>query len=60
MEDKAFAYVDAPSPIGFNATISAPHMHASALELLRGHLFPGARVLDVGSGTGYLTACMAT
>ncbi len=34
-------------------------MHASALELLRAHLYPGARVLDVGSGTGYLTACMA-
>ncbi|GAQ83185.1 Protein-L-isoaspartate(D-aspartate) O-methyltransferase [Klebsormidium nitens] len=52
------AYQDAPQPIGFNATISAPHMHAHCLELLENHLKPGARALDVGSGTGYLTACM--
>ena len=25
----------------------------------QGHLVPGARVLDVGSGSGYLTAAMA-
>ncbi len=34
-------------------------MHAHALEMLRDKLIPGARVLDVGSGSGYLTACMA-
>jgi protein-L-isoaspartate(D-aspartate) O-methyltransferase len=34
-------------------------MHAHALEMLRDKLVPGARVLDVGSGSGYLTACMA-
>jgi protein-L-isoaspartate(D-aspartate) O-methyltransferase len=34
-------------------------MHAYALELLEEKLKPGARVLDVGSGTGYLTACFA-
>lgn len=33
-------------------------MHAHCLELLEDHLKPGARALDVGSGTGYLTACM--
>ncbi|WOK94521.1 protein-L-isoaspartate O-methyltransferase-like isoform X2 [Canna indica] len=52
-------YVDSPLPIGYNATISAPHMHAACLELLAEHLQPGMRVLDVGSGTGYLTACFA-
>lgn len=52
-------YVDSPMPIGFNATISAPHMHAACLELLEEHLKPGMRALDVGSGTGYLTACFA-
>ena len=41
---------DAPLPIGYHETISAPHMHATCLELLRDHLRPGARVLDVGSG----------
>ncbi|KAF2920907.1 hypothetical protein DAI22_08g247100 [Oryza sativa Japonica Group] len=55
----ASPYFDSPMPIGYNATISAPHMHASCLELLEKHLQPGMRALDVGSGTGYLTACFA-
>eukprot|EP00899_Mesostigma_viride_P014908 jgi/Mesvir1/23418/Mv21105-RA.2 len=33
-------------------------MHAHCLELLKEHLKPGMKALDVGSGTGYLTACM--
>ena len=45
--------------IGFNATISAPHMHGYALEWLAPHLTPGKKVLDVGCGSGYLTACFA-
>ncbi|KAL2933700.1 Protein-L-isoaspartate O-methyltransferase [Bienertia sinuspersici] len=53
------AYVDSPMPIGHNATISAPHMHAMCLELLKDKLQPGMHALDVGSGTGYLTACFA-
>uniref|UniRef100_A0A0D9W6B0 Protein-L-isoaspartate O-methyltransferase n=1 Tax=Leersia perrieri TaxID=77586 RepID=A0A0D9W6B0_9ORYZ len=52
-------YTDSPMPIGYNATISAPHMHATCLELLKDHLQPGMHALDVGSGSGYLTACFA-
>ncbi|KAL1601798.1 hypothetical protein SLS60_006713 [Paraconiothyrium brasiliense] len=52
------AYEDSPQPIGHRATISAPHMHASACETLLSHLQPGARVLDIGSGSGYLTAVL--
>lgn len=33
-------------------------MHGAALELLKMYLKPGMVALDVGSGTGYLTACM--
>ena len=33
--------------------------HAHALELLSDMMHDGAHVLDVGSGSGYLTACMA-
>jgi len=33
--------------------------HAHALELLSDMMYDGAHVLDVGSGSGYLTACMA-
>lgn len=54
-----YVYQDHPLPIGYGETISAPSMHAICLELLLKHLKPGASVLDVGSGSGYLTAAMA-
>ncbi|WWD15883.1 protein-L-isoaspartate O-methyltransferase [Kwoniella shandongensis] len=58
--DKSYAYEDSPQRIGYGATISAPHMHAHACENLLPLLpadspKPGA-ILDVGSGSGYLTA----
>ncbi|KAK3406601.1 hypothetical protein EUGRSUZ_K02777 [Eucalyptus grandis] len=53
------AYVDSPMAIGYNVTISAPHMHAMCLQLLEKNLQPGMHALDIGSGTGYLTACFA-
>ncbi|KAK0610617.1 hypothetical protein B0T17DRAFT_593730 [Bombardia bombarda] len=57
-------YEDSPQPIGHHATISAPHMHAMAVEKLLDLLVPRAgrpapRVLDIGSGSGYLTHVMA-
>ncbi|CAG8528129.1 5205_t:CDS:1 [Acaulospora morrowiae] len=52
-------YMDSPQQIGYGATISAPHMHAIALENMESFLRPGAKSLDVGSGSGYLTVCMA-
>uniref|UniRef100_A0AAQ5YRX6 Protein-L-isoaspartate O-methyltransferase n=1 Tax=Amphiprion ocellaris TaxID=80972 RepID=A0AAQ5YRX6_AMPOC len=54
-----YPYADSPQSIGYRATISAPHMHAHALELLSDKLIEGASALDVGSGSGYLTACFA-
>uniref|UniRef100_A0A2K6SI08 Protein-L-isoaspartate(D-aspartate) O-methyltransferase n=1 Tax=Saimiri boliviensis boliviensis TaxID=39432 RepID=A0A2K6SI08_SAIBB len=56
---KCNPYMDSPQSIGFQATISAPHMHAYALELLFDQLHEGAKALDVGSGSGILTACFA-
>jgi len=54
------AYEDHPHSIGHGVTISAPHMHAHCLELLREYSSrPNASVLDVGSGSGYLCACLA-
>lgn len=53
-------YDGTPQAIGFGQTISAPHMHAHALELI----VPAIRksenptLLDVGCGSGYLTAAM--
>lgn len=55
---RGFIYVDSPMPIGNEQTISAPHMHAACLDLLADQLHPGAAALDVGSGSGYLTAVM--
>ncbi|CDJ44108.1 Protein-L-isoaspartate O-methyltransferase, related [Eimeria tenella] len=42
-------YLDMPQSIGFGATISAPHMHAIALEQLKEELVWGHRALDVGA-----------
>ena len=50
---------DCPQRIGFNTTISAPHMHAFALEYLAPVLKENDRVMDVGSGTGYLTLALS-
>ncbi|KAI3981742.1 hypothetical protein MKX01_027727 [Papaver californicum] len=49
VSDGIQSYVDTPLAIGYNATISAPHMHAACLELLLENLQPGMRALDVGS-----------
>eukprot|EP00210_Caulerpa_lentillifera_P002850 g2724.t1 len=51
-------YHDMPLPIGYDETISAPHMHATCLSLLENHAMGKSRVLDVGSGSGYLTAAL--
>ena len=48
------SYYDNPQSIGFNTSISAPHMHAHALEYLSDFLKPKIHILDVGSGSGYL------
>ncbi|EGX89974.1 protein-beta-aspartate methyltransferase [Cordyceps militaris CM01] len=57
-------YQDSPQYIGYQATISAPHMHAIALEHLISFMMPSdaspaPRALDIGSGSGYLTHVMA-
>jgi protein-L-isoaspartate(D-aspartate) O-methyltransferase len=60
-------YYDSPQSIGHQQTvlslfkpmlmkISAPHMHANAASALEEYARPGAKVLDVGCGSGYLTA----
>lgn len=47
-------YQDSPQYLGYGITISAPHMHAHALEMLKDKLVEGASVLDVGSGIFYI------
>ncbi len=58
-EVRARAYADAPLPIGEGQTISQPYMVAlmsQALELPAA----GGRVLEVGAGSGYQAAVLAT
>jgi protein-L-isoaspartate(D-aspartate) O-methyltransferase len=46
--------------LGCDQTISAPHMHGYALQLLSEESSrPNAKILDVGCGSGYLTALFA-
>lgn len=52
----AFAYDDAPLPIGGGQTISQPYIVAFTAEALR--LGPSDRVLDVGTGSGYAAAVL--
>lgn len=53
------AYEDSPQAIGKGQTISAPHMHANAADNLQEFVKPGANILDVGCGSGYLAAVLA-
>jgi protein-L-isoaspartate(D-aspartate) O-methyltransferase len=56
-EERAFAYADEPLPIGEGQTISQPYIVAYMTELLGP--VGNARVLEVGTGSGYQTAVLA-
>jgi protein-L-isoaspartate(D-aspartate) O-methyltransferase len=51
------AYDDRSLPIGSGQTISQPYIVAKMTELL--NLTPNARVLEIGTGSGYQTAVLA-
>ena len=51
------AYEDAPIPIGYGQTASQPSLQARFLQILRPG--PDDRVLEIGTGSGYLTALLA-
>lgn len=53
---KKDAYIDKPSLLMEEQTISAPHMHAKAIKEMEDILVPGNSILDIGSGSGYLCA----
>lgn len=52
------AYSDSPLPIGEKQTISQPYMVALMTELL--HLNGTEKVLEIGTGSGYQAAVLAT
>jgi len=54
---RAHAYEDHPLPIGDGQTISQPYIVALMLESLQ--LAPNDKVLEIGTGSGYVTALLA-
>ena len=52
------AYEDVALPIGFQQTLSQPYIVARMTELLLAN-GPRARVLEIGTGSGYQTAILA-
>jgi protein-L-isoaspartate(D-aspartate) O-methyltransferase len=51
------AYEDTPLAIGFEQTISQPYIVAAMSEAA--HVTPGAKVLEIGTGSGYQAAVLA-
>ena len=53
-EQAASAYADAPLPIGLGQTISQPYIVALTIDAAA--IGPGAKVLEIGAGSGYAAA----
>ncbi len=56
--DQDLAYVDSPLPISHGQTISQPYIVALMTELIVPS--PDARILEIGTGSGYQSAILAT
>ncbi len=57
-DQQASAYTDQPLDIGFKQTISQPYIVASMTQALE--LGPTSKVLEIGTGSGYQTAVLAS
>lgn len=53
---KALAYADIELPLGFGQKMMKPVIEGRTLQAL--DLQPGEEVLEIGTGSGYLSACM--
>ncbi len=54
---RSLAFADLEIPLGSGAKMWSPRMEARVLQELR--LVPGESVLEIGTGSGYLTALIA-
>ena len=54
---RELAYADSPLPIGLGQYMLAPNMQGRMLQALG--VNPSDRSLEVGTGTGYLSACLS-
>lgn len=55
-DQRRYAHLDRPLPLGFGQTCSQPRTVADMLGLLE--VNPGQRILDVGSGSGWTAALL--
>jgi protein-L-isoaspartate(D-aspartate) O-methyltransferase len=56
-EYRELAFADAQIPIGCGQRMLAPKLHGRILQSL--NISPQDRILEIGTGTGYLTACLS-
>jgi len=56
-ENRAMAFVDMEIPLGYGQVMLTPKMEARILQEL--HIKKTDKILEVGSGSGYLTALLA-
>ncbi|MCB1858032.1 MAG: protein-L-isoaspartate O-methyltransferase [Gammaproteobacteria bacterium] len=54
---RKLAYADTEIPIAENQRMMCPKLEARLLQAL--HIKPGDKILEVGTGSGFLTACLA-
>lgn len=54
---RELAFADTPIPIGFGESMLAPVLQGKILQALAP--LPTDRILEIGTGTGYLTACLS-
>ncbi len=55
---RSLAYADSTIPIGHGEIMLAPKLQGQLLQALA--IRPGDQALEIGTGTGYLSACLAT
>lgn len=56
-EYRELAFADAPIPIGFGQSMLPPKVQGRILQALG--VGPADSILEIGSGTGYLAACLS-
>lgn len=56
-EQRSYAYVDGPLPIGYGQTISQPYIVAYMTQLLQ--ITAMDRILEIGTGSGYQAAVLS-
>jgi protein-L-isoaspartate(D-aspartate) O-methyltransferase len=55
---RSLAFADTNIPLGHEQVMMAPKLEGRLLQALA--IAPGDRILEIGTGSGYLTACLAT